>query len=123
MIHDIILAKEVLEEGLLKYEDALERSSYKYDESILDDLWGVTIALPSIRHNNKALGRCFYKEKRLEVYPHEKHTKPQFIDTVLHELAHHISYIMFGRDGIGHSKRWKETCRIIGASDNMYGLQ
>jgi SprT protein len=37
--------------------------------------------------------------------------------TIPHEVAHLISYAVYGNDGLGHKARWKSVMRSLGVSD------
>ena len=64
-----------------------------------------------------ALGTCSYnkKEIRLSKWYVELNDIESVVDTILHEIAHALSYIRYGSKGIGHGKLWKDVCRQIGA--------
>ena len=69
-------------------------------------------------HNKKrSLGTCSYVKKR--IYLAKWYTKLNDVsevkDTILHEIAHALSYERHGRRGIGHGRLWKSICREIGA--------
>jgi predicted SprT family Zn-dependent metalloprotease len=34
----------------------------------------------------------------------------------LHEIAHALSFIRYGREGKGHGRLWKRVCREVGAT-------
>ena len=71
------------------------------------------------RWQNKkvSLGTCSYhkKEIRLSKWYVELNDQTEVKDTILHEIAHALSYVRHGRKGIGHGKLWKDICREIGA--------
>jgi len=71
------------------------------------------------RWQNKkvSLGTCSYhkKEIRLSKWYVELNNEAEVKDTILHEIAHALSYVRHGRKGIGHGKLWKDICREIGA--------
>lgn len=69
-------------------------------------------------HNKKrSLGTCSYVKKiiYLAKWYTELNDQSQVKDTILHEIAHALSYERYGRKGIGHGKIWKSICREIGA--------
>jgi predicted SprT family Zn-dependent metalloprotease len=72
------------------------------------------------RWQNKkgALGTCSYnnKEIRLSKWYVELNDLISVRDTILHEIAHALSYVYYGSEGIGHGKLWKDICREIGAT-------
>ena len=39
-------------------------------------------------------------------------------DTILHEIAHALSFLKYGKKGTGHGVFWKQMCRKIGAKPN-----
>ena len=65
-----------------------------------------------------ALGTCSYnkKEIRLSKWYVELNDLISVRDTILHEIAHALSYVYYGSEGIGHGKLWKDICREIGAT-------
>jgi len=71
------------------------------------------------RWQNKkgALGTCSYnkKEIRLSKWYVELNDLISVRDTILHEIAHALSYVRYGSKGIGHGRLWKDICRQIGA--------
>ena len=71
------------------------------------------------RWQNKkgALGTCSYnnKEIRLSKWYVELNDEAEVRDTILHEIAHALSYERHGSKGIGHGRLWKSICREIGA--------
>ena len=71
------------------------------------------------RWQNKkgALGTCSYnkKEIRLSKWYVELNDLMSVRDTILHEVAHALSYVRYGSKGIGHGRLWKDICRQIGA--------
>ena len=69
-------------------------------------------------HNKKrSLGSCSYIKKR--IYLAKWYTKLNDVsevkDTILHEIAHALSYERYGSKGTGHGRLWKSICREIGA--------
>lgn len=72
------------------------------------------------RWQNKkiALGTCSYnkKEIRLSKWYVELNDLISVRDTILHEIAHALSYVRYGSKGIGHGRLWKKVCREIGAT-------
>ena len=86
-------------------------------DDILDKCWEVSLKIKYLVPN-KSYGVCWYTQARIEIYPHnfKLHKIEDFIDTVLHELAHHLNWVMYGEKG--HNKSWKNLCKVIGA-DSM----
>lgn len=41
--------------------------------------------------------------------------REHILDTILHEIAHALEYVRYGRT-TGHSDRWKRICREVGAT-------
>lgn len=69
-------------------------------------------------HNKKrSLGTCSYRKKiiYLAKWYVELNDEAEVKDTILHEIAHALSYEKHGSKGIGHGKLWKAICREIGA--------
>jgi predicted SprT family Zn-dependent metalloprotease len=73
----------------------------------------------TFRWQNKkvSLGTCSYhkKEIRLSKWYVELNNETEVKDTILHEIAHALSYARHGQKGIGHGALWKGICREIGA--------
>ena len=65
----------------------------------------------------RSLGTCSYSQKeiRLSRWYVELNDLAEVTDTILHEIAHALSYVRHGRAGIGHGALWKSICREIGA--------
>ena len=72
-------------------------------------------------HAKKRFGQCSYTRKTISL------SKPlteinlgenlwQIKDTILHEIAHALSYIRYGKIGLGHNSYWQRTCIEIGAN-------
>ena len=63
------------------------------------------------------LGRCHYESKKITLskWYVELNNEEDVEDTTLHEIAHAISWIRYGRKGKGHGLLWKKVCREIGA--------
>lgn len=66
----------------------------------------------------RSLGRCHYYKKKITLskWYVELNTEDDVEDTILHEIAHALSWIRYGREGKGHGKLWKKICREIGAT-------
>ena len=71
------------------------------------------------RWQNKkgALGTCSYNKKdiRLSKWYVELNDIEDVKDTILHEIAHGLTYVRHGKLGMGHGVLWKKVCREIGA--------
>lgn len=80
------------------------------DEHGLED-WQFRIAT-TIR----TLGRCFYKSRTIEFSANYLHISDSEIrDTILHEIAHALSYLRYGEEGKGHNHLWRLCCKEVGA--------
>lgn len=66
----------------------------------------------------RSLGRCHYRTKKITLskWYVELNEEHDVEDTILHEIAHALSYIRHGQAGIGHGYLWKKICREIGAT-------
>lgn len=73
----------------------------------------------TFRWQNKkvSLGTCSYQKKeiRLSKWYVELNDEAEVRDTILHEIAHALSYERHGSKGIGHGRLWRSICREIGA--------
>ena len=69
------------------------------------------------QNKKRSLGTCSYsgKEIRLSRWYVELNNLTEVRDTILHEIAHALSYIRYGAKGIGHGRLWKKVCAEIGA--------
>ena len=69
------------------------------------------------QNKKSSLGTCSYRKKeiRLSKWYVELNDIESVVDTILHEIAHALSYVYYGSEGIGHGKLWKDICRQIGA--------
>lgn len=69
------------------------------------------------QNKKRSLGTCSYnrKEIRLSRWYVELNDMADVKDTILHEIAHALSYERYGSRGIGHGVLWKKVCREIGA--------
>lgn len=65
----------------------------------------------------QTLGLCSFQKQQLSINREfaENAPKEEIEDVMLHEIAHALSFIRFGRAGIGHNRYWKQICREIGA--------
>lgn len=82
------------------------------DHGLFDKKWTFSF------HNKKcSLGTCSYRRKKiyLSQWFVELNNEDEVEDTILHEIAHALSYERYGSDGMGHGRLWKMVCREIGA--------
>jgi predicted SprT family Zn-dependent metalloprotease len=70
-----------------------------------------------INSRKRAVGLCSYTSKTIHVSQHYIQLTPpeEITDTILHEIAHALSYTRYGSKGRGHGFLWKQVCREIGA--------
>lgn len=62
-----------------------------------------------------ALGRAYYQENKIEMNSRVLSRNPEKYDsTFAHELAHLISYALYGRRGAGHGRMWRSVMRSLG---------
>lgn len=79
------------------------------------------LVLPKIEWNSRlrtTAGYAKYKEHKVELNPHvfNRISKEEQINTVIHEMAHLISYSKYGRNGDGHGRLWRFTMLQMGQS-------
>ncbi len=69
------------------------------------------------QNKKSALGTCSYHRKLilLSKWYVELNDIEDVKDTILHEIAHGLAYVRYGKLGIGHGTLWKKVCREIGA--------
>ncbi len=103
---------DVLTKGL---EDFERNNHFNLDDDLMDKVWDVTIKINDNPRIKKFLGRYFYGPQRIEMTAKLFNGNMlAFRDTVLHELAHHFTNIIYPTAD-GHGPEWKKICLIIGA--------
>ncbi len=108
---------KVLEEGLGRYEDYIHNQTefeYKYGnlDMFLDDIWNVSLFYQPSK-GKRFFGQYHRKTKEIYVFK-----KEDSVDTVLHELAHHICNVIHPGKQLyvkSHGPEWKDICLIVGA--------
>jgi predicted SprT family Zn-dependent metalloprotease len=83
------------------------------EHGLFDKLWHF-----DFESCKRSLGRCHYNLKKITLskWYAELNEEDDVEDTILHEIAHALSFIRYGRDGKGHGRLWKLVCGEIGAS-------
>lgn len=71
----------------------------------------------ALRNAKTRCGACSYRNKEiiLDIPFVQTENEEEIRDTLLHEIAHAISYYLYGIHGSGHGRFWKYVCREIGA--------
>lgn len=68
----------------------------------------------------RRFGLCYYTKKQIRLslpLVQLNLDKPaQIQETTLHEVAHSLSYTIFGREGSGHGPKWKMVAKAIGSN-------
>ena len=66
----------------------------------------------------RSLGRCHYNLKKITLskWYVQLNEEDDVEDTILHEIAHALSFIRYGSKGAGHGILWKRICLEIGAT-------
>jgi predicted SprT family Zn-dependent metalloprotease len=68
----------------------------------------------------RRFGQCSYRDKRISLSkPLASNNLDNFFqinDTILHEIAHALSYKIHGSRGSGHCKRWVHVAKSIGCN-------
>jgi len=69
------------------------------------------------QNKKNALGTCSYRNKliKLSEWYVELNDIEEVKDTILHEIAHALAYVRYGKLGLGHGLLWKRVCQEIGA--------
>jgi len=69
------------------------------------------------QNKKNSLGTCSYHRKLilLSKWYVELNDIEEVKDTILHEIAHALAYVRYGKLGIGHGHLWKRVCVEIGA--------
>ena len=72
--------------------------------------------------SKRRFGRYYRKTSTIEMHPNNHETRLDYIDTLLHELAHHVvAYI----DSLhpnspqhqAHGTKWRQVAKYLGAND------
>ena len=68
----------------------------------------------------RRFGQCSYSDRKISLSkPLASNNLDNFFqinDTILHEIAHALSYKIHGRRGMGHCKRWVHVAKSIGCN-------
>ena len=82
---------------------------------LMDKLWHF-----EFEDCKSSLGRCHYMEEKITLskWYVELNDEKEVEDTILHEIAHALSFLKYGKKGTGHGVLWKQMCRKIGAKPN-----
>lgn len=82
------------------------------EHGLFDELWHF-----DFESCKRTLGRCHYYAKKITLskWYVELNSEDDVEDTILHEIAHALSFLRYGIKGKGHGKLWKQVCREIGA--------
>ena len=120
-------AVEVLTAGLNRWEDYISPGDtlQSCPEELMDKCWDIDMYFKMSKIKGPlgeyaGIGTTWAKKKyngkpTIHIYNHERNNKYYDIrDTVLHELAHHIAWVVY-KDR-GHGPRWAWVCQILGAN-------
>ena len=82
------------------------------DHGLFDNLWHF-----DFEACKRTLGRCHYNLKKITLskWYVELNGEDDVEDTILHEIAHALSFLRYGSKGKGHGRLWKNICKEIGA--------
>ena len=82
------------------------------NHGLIEDLWYF-----EFENCKTTLGRCHYTENKITLSKWfvELNEEVDVEDTILHEIAHALSWIRHGETGRGHGILWKRICVEIGA--------
>jgi len=82
------------------------------EHGLFDELWHFTF-----ESRKRTLGRCHYHAKKITLskWYVELNEENDVEDTILHEIAHALSFLRYGTNGKGHGRLWKNVCKEIGA--------
>ena len=107
------LTMATLDKAFIIMRLSLDKSSYEWPTHIYDRIDAISFTVNE-KSRTKAFGRCWYSKGHIELNPHNfQHQRlNDFVDTVLHEYAHFITYLLYSKTG--HCKEWKQICRVIG---------
>lgn len=65
-------------------------------------------------HARRTAAAGYANAEHVNMNLHLNANEAEFIDTLMHEFAHSISMIMYGKDGGGHGFRWKSVMLSMG---------
>ena len=82
------------------------------DHRLFDECWHF-----EFESCKRTLGRCHYHVKKITLskWYVELNEEDDVEDTILHEIAHALSFLRYGTKGKGHGRLWKNVCKEIGA--------
>lgn len=67
----------------------------------------------------KRAGICRYNRKKIslsiDICRNNLDRDDEIMDTLLHEIAHALSYKLYGRQAVGHGYLWKHIAKQVGA--------
>ncbi len=98
-------------------------------EDLIDKCWDINLYMePSHKLGSLGIYACDLtkhskarnSENGIHIYNHNREgTLYDMVDTILHELAHHIVYICYKpewKSQGAHGAKWKWVCRVLGAN-------
>jgi len=107
---------DILQEALETFE--IQHAEVKHVMDVIDDIWDVTIVTNNNPRITRFYGKYWHERKTIELVPHKfKGNLLAYKDTILHELAHHIAFTIYGFNIRPHGKEWQNVCRILGCND------
>ena len=95
-----------------KFEAEMLALLHMEEHGLFDKLWHF-----DFEDCKRSLGRCHYNRKKITLseWYVELNEEKDVEDTILHEIAHALSFTRYGREGKGHGRLWKKVCVEIGA--------
>ena len=75
-----------------------------------------TLPILVFRQLGKRAGCAWYIDNKIELnsdFCHNGHLEDMLNQTLPHEIAHIISYLIYGRCGIGHNHHWRNVMRVL----------
>ncbi len=103
---------DVLTQALREFES---KNTYNLPEDILDSIWSVQIKALDNSRVSRFFGRYYPRDKVIEMVPSMfKSNLLAYKDTVIHELAHHITDLLWPNASNAHGAEWKSVCVILG---------
>ncbi len=64
--------------------------------------------------SRRALGQCDYSKKTIYIYSHGEFDEREKLDTLLHEIAHHVTHCYYGHTVKPHGRQWRSICEYLG---------
>ena len=106
---------DILTKALVSFET---QNYFDLDIETMDKVWDVSIKCVDNKNISKFFGRYYPSLSKIEIIPHMfKGNLIAYRDTVRHELAHHITDILYPNVTDHHGKEWRSICHLLDCCD------